>query len=236
VTILNEENFKHHIDRFNTMEPEGVVNLIPNAHAWDWISRSVPLFSCPDPDMEEIYYFRWWSYRKHIKQTPVGRIVTEFIEPVRHAGPFNSISCAFGHHLAEGRWLRDQAFLDEYTKFWFRGDHGKPQPKFHQYSQWCHVAMFDRAMVTGDYSLLLDLFDDMVADYQAWESEKLRPDGLFWQFDVRDGMEESISGSRTHKNARPTINSYMYGNARAIAAVATMKGKRDIAETFVTKA
>jgi len=37
--------------------------------------------------------------------------------------------------------------------------------------------------------------------------------GLFWQYDVRDGMEESISGSRTNKNLRPTINSYMFGNA-----------------------
>jgi len=24
--LLNPDNFKHHIDRFNTMEPEGVVN------------------------------------------------------------------------------------------------------------------------------------------------------------------------------------------------------------------
>ena len=68
----------------------------------------MPLFDCPDGDFEEIYYFRWWTFRKHIKQTPDGRVLTEFITPVSHAGPYNTISCAVGHHLAEGRWLRDQ--------------------------------------------------------------------------------------------------------------------------------
>ena len=48
--------------------------------------------------------------------------------------------------------------------------------------------------------------------------------GLFWQYDVRDGMEESISGSRTKKNVRPPLNSYMFGNARAVAAIARLAG------------
>jgi len=39
------------------------------------------------------------------------------------------------------------------------------------------------------------------------------------EYDVRDGMEESISGSRRAKNARPPLNSYMYGNAVVISIV-----------------
>src|SRR2546430_811781 len=234
--LLNPDNFKHHIDRFNTMEPEGVANLIPNAQSWDWIKSYVPFFSCPDAGLEEVYYFRWWSYRKHIKETPAGRIVTEFIEPVRHAGTFNSISCALGHHLAEGRWLRDQTFLDEYTRFWFRSNEGKPEYRFHRYSRWTHAAMYDRYLVTGDKALLLDLLDDLVDDYKTWETEKLLPSGLFWQYDVWDGMEESITGSRKHKNARPTINSYMYGNAMALVAIATMAGRSDLVDLFRSKA
>jgi hypothetical protein len=62
------------------------------------------------------------------------------------------------------------------------------------------------------------------------------PGGLFWQFDVRDGMEESISGSRTNHNARPTINSYMYANARAIAAIARLAGRNDLSVKFDQKA
>ena len=37
-------------------------------------------------------------------------------------------------------------------------------------------------------------------------------------------MESSISGGRKVKNLRPTINSYMYANARALAAIAAMAG------------
>jgi hypothetical protein len=80
------------------------------------------------------------------------------------------------------------------------------------------------------------LLDDLVADYRQWEKEKQLPSGLFWQFDVRDAMEESISGSRTKKNIRPTINSYMFGNARAIAAIARLAQRKDIAVEFATKA
>ena len=49
-------------------------------------------------------------------------------------------------------------------------------------------------------------------------------------------MEESISGSRTKKNIRPTINSYMFGNAQAIAAIARLAGRSDLAAEFAAKA
>ena len=71
-----------------------MVNHIPNAAVCDWMARTVPLFECPDKDLEEIYYFRWWTYRKHITQTPDGFIVTEFLPPVPWGGKHNSIDCA----------------------------------------------------------------------------------------------------------------------------------------------
>jgi hypothetical protein len=235
--MLNAADYKHYVDAFNAADVEDIVNLIPNGAAWDWITANVPLFACPDADIERIYYYRWWTFRKHVKQTPAGIIVTEFIEPVRHAGTYNSISCALGHHLAEGRWIRDRRICDEYTRFWFRGgENGGPEYRFHRYSQWTAAAMLDRARVTGDTSLLIELLPDLIADYAKWEEEKRRPDGLFWQFDVWDGMEESISGSRKHKNARPTINGYMYANALAIAEIARWAGKSDVVEVFTTKA
>jgi hypothetical protein len=49
-------------------------------------------------------------------------------------------------------------------------------------------------------------------------------------------MEESISGSRTKKNVRPTISSYMAANAQAIAYIARITGKSDVASTFDGKA
>jgi hypothetical protein len=234
--VLNPDDFKHYGDYFNQMEDEGVINYIPNAESWSWMKENIPFFECPDKDFEQIYYYRWWTYRKHIKQTPDGFVLTEFITPVGHAGAYNTISCALGHHINEGRWLKNQQYLNEYILFWFRGRDGGPQSHFHKFSSWIAYALYQRYLVNNDREYLLDLLPDLVSDYRKWEEERLLDDGMFWQYDVRDGMEESISGSRTAKNARPTINSYMYGNALAISKIAEMAGEKEIAEEFQNKA
>lgn len=234
--LLEPAEYAHYVERFNSMEDEPVKNLISNAEAWEWMVGNVPLLDCPDKQLEETYYYRWWTYRKHIKQTPEGLVLTEFLQPVGHAGPYNTISCALGHQLAEGRWLRDQRPLDEYTRFWFRsGEEGGPAKHFHKFSSWVPAAIYDRYLVTGDRESVVDLLDEMIADYEAWEAERQLPSGLFWQYDVRDGMEESISGSRTEKNIRPTINSYMAANARAIARIAALAGRPDVADRYNAK-
>lgn len=236
-TVLDSANYAHYIAKFNSLDAGPAEGFIPNADAWEWMVDNVPLFDCPDAQLVETYYFRWWTYRKHIKQTPVGLVITEFLAPVRHAGPYNTVSCAFGHHLAEGSWLRDRRPLDDDTRFWFHsGAEGRPAPHFHKFSSWAAAAIRDRYLVTGDRPFVVDLLDDLVADYERWEAERLGPDGLFWQFDVADGMEESISGSRTHKNLRPTINSYMTANALAIAYIAGLAGRGDVSTRFAAKA
>jgi hypothetical protein len=234
--ILKPAAFAHHIEHFNTMEPETIVTHIPNSASWPWLQKNIPLFECPDRDVEEIYYFRWWSFRKHIKRTPQGYVITEFLPPVSHAGEFNTISCATSLHLAEGRWLRDDRYLNDYTKFWLRGDRSKPQPHFHKFSSWFAAAAWDRYLVNADKQFLVKLLPDLVSDYRTWETERQLPSGLFWQYDVRDGMEESISGSRTNKNLRPTINSYMFANAQALANVARLAKKSSLAVEFEAKA
>ena len=49
-------------------------------------------------------------------------------------------------------------------------------------------------------------------------------------------MEETISGGRREKNARPSINSYMYGNALGIANMARLVGYEDMAKSYEKKA
>jgi hypothetical protein len=235
-SVLKPASFSHYIERFNGMEDENITNFISNADSWDWLSQQIPFFECPDREVEEMYYFRWWSFRKHLVKTPQGFVLTEFLTPVRHAGIYNTVSCAAGFHLAEGRWLHDPNFLDDYTRFWLSGTNGQPQPHFHKYSSWLPSAAYDRSLVTSDQKFLVGLLNDFVADYRVWETEKFATNGLFWQFDVRDGMEESISGSRTNKNLRPTINSYMAANAQAIAKIAQLAGNKKLAEEFDTKA
>lgn len=234
--VLNPQDFQHYVEKFNANDQEeAVVNLIPNAESWQWLVEQAPLFECPSGRLEEIYYFRWWTFRKHIKQTPQGLVLTEFIQPVSHAGAHNTIACAYGHHIAEGRWLRDQRLLDEYTHFWFRGDDGGPMPHFHKFSSWAAAALYNRYLVTGDREFLVDLLDDLVADYRTWEEERQTREGVFWQHDVKDGMEESISGGRHVENIRPTINSYMAANARAISEIAQWTDRAELAEEFQEK-
>ena len=235
-SVLKPAAFAHHVSRFNSMEDENVTNFVSNAQSWDWLQKEIPLFECPDREAEEMYYFRWWFFRKHLVKTPGGFVITEFLPPVKHAGIYNTISCAAGFHIAEGRWLHDQSYLDDYLRFWLRGNGGKPQPHFHKFSSWFAAAAYERHLVNGDKKFLTGLLDDLVADYHVWENERQTTNGLFWQFDVRDGMEESISGSRTEKNIRPTINSYMFANARAIADTARLANKLKIASKFDEKA
>jgi hypothetical protein len=235
--ILNASGFHKYVEYFNGIAREDVDTYIPDDLSWQWMSENVPYFACPDRQLEETYYYRWWGYRKAIKQTPKGFIVTEFLKPVKHATEFNALSCAFGHHSAEGRWLHDPKYIDEYTAFWLKSrPDGGLQPRLHQFSGWVAAAVYERWCVTGDTKFLLPLLDSLVLDYQTWEHERQLPDGLFWQRDVADGMESSISGGRKVRNMRPTINSYMYGNACAIKAIADCASRQDLAAEFSAKA
>ncbi|MFD2967485.1 MGH1-like glycoside hydrolase domain-containing protein [Sphingobacterium bambusae] len=226
-----------YVEQFNRDDNEAVINLVSNDSSAAWMKDNIPLFDCPDAAIEKIYYFRWWSFRKHIKSTPEGTIVTEFIEPVKHAGKYNSISCALGHHLYEGRWLKNSDFLKAYTDFWFyHADEGQSKPRFHQFSSWLADALLAYYQVSGDKDYLLSRLDELDKDYAVWEKERQLPNGLFWQHDVKDGMEESVSGGRKVENMRPTINSYMYGNAKAIASIAAMANRKDLQGKYTKKA
>ncbi len=235
--VLDRESFRHYIDDFNSIPTPDVVSFIPDAQAWTWMKENVPFFTCPDPDVERTWYYRWWSFRKHIRQTPSGFILTEFIRPVGHATDHNAISCALGHHIAEGRWLRDPRFIDQYLAFWLRsGPDGGLQRHYHQFSNWTAAAVYELYLADNRRDAAVSLLDALLTDYTIWEKDRLLPSGLFWQYDVRDGMEESISGGRRIRNARPTINSYMFGNAVAIARLARLAGNEGLARQYEAKA
>ncbi|WP_236059516.1 MGH1-like glycoside hydrolase domain-containing protein [Chitinophaga rhizophila] len=227
---------KKYVARFNSLDSEYVKNHVSNAQAYEWLQENVPLFECPDTTIEQTYYYRWWTFRKHLKETPDGFIFTEFILPVKHAGRFNALSCAFGHHVYEGRWLKNKTYIDQYIRYWYLKDAQQKAPRFHQFSSWAPDAIYSRFLTDGDSGFVKELLPYMDADYRLWEQEKRLPDGLFWQFDVKDGMEESISGARREKHTRPTISSYMYGNAKALAKIAVMAGNDTLTARYTADA
>ena len=182
--VLKPETFQHYIEAFNASDRELYPGYITNGAAWNFLENNIPLFECPDRDIETTYYFRWWTYRKHIKQTPGGFVITEFLPDVPWAGKDNSIDCAAGHHLYEGRWLADDKYLDDYSVFWFRKG-GEPR----RYGAWLADALWSRYLVNGNVRLLQELLPDLVKNYEAWENSHFGTNGLFWQSDDRDGME-----------------------------------------------
>jgi hypothetical protein len=234
--VLQADQFKHYVDYFNTMEDEKIIQAIPNAKSWEWMKANIPLFECPQQNIEQTYYFRWWTIRKHIKQTPQGYAFTEFLVNRTYADKYNLISSALGHHIYEARWLRDPEYINDDIHVWFRGNDGKSMKKLRAYSSWATDAIYNRFLVNADTSFLVNMLPDLETDYSAWKEEKGLPNGLFWQFDVRDGMEETISGGRKEKNERPSINSYMYGNAKALSQIEKIAGRKEVSDKYLTKA
>lgn len=237
--VLKPERFKHYVDHFNALDEELYVQHIPNSHAWEFLSGNIPWFECPDEDLERTYYFRWWTYRKHIKQTTDGIVVSEFLPNVPWAGKHNTINLSAAMHIYEGRWLRTPLYLDDYARFWFRKGGA-----LRSYTAWLGDAIWARACVTGDFRLGVDLLGDLVANFHAWqrgwpirfeESQYQvgqRDTGLFFQLDDREGTEMSISGH----GFRPFTNSAMFGEAMAINRLAEMTGNRALADNFEDEA
>lgn len=234
--VLTNKKLISYVNYFNSIDSEYVKNYVTNDQAIDWMSKNVPLFECPDTTLEKIYYYRWWCMRKHLKQTPDGYVFTEFITKMNHGGKHNTISSALGHHIYEGRWLRDTTYMNQYINFWLYVDKQTPKPHLHAFSSWLQNAIYNYYLVNRNKSFIAKNINELDLDYRLWEQEKQLPDGKFWQFDVRDAMEESISGGRKEKNVRPTINSYMYGNAEALVRMAKLVGNDTLQKIYQQKA
>ena len=221
-------SLREHVARFNKTDNETYSQLIPNRDAADFLCENIPLLDCPDKDLEEIYYFRWWVYRKHIKKTEKGHIITEFLPDVPWAGPYNSINCPACYHIREGRWLKDQdQWIKEYIDFWLN-----EKGNTHFYSSWLIHTIWEYCTIKNDFSFAIERLPKLIRFYEKREKKHLRYSGLYWSSDNRDGMENSISGA----GLRPTMNSYAYGDAIALAKIAGMAGETNIQITYMEKA
>ena len=218
------EKLKSYVTCFNQNDEECYKQLIPNEKAEAFLAEQIPLLDCPDKTIEEIYYFRWWTFRKHMKETEKGHIITEFLPPVRWAGPYNSINCPACFHIREGRWLKDEAgWLKEYIDFWLEG-HGD----LYKYSAWIAHAVWEYCELKNDFAYGVERLPLMVKFFETREATHKRSSGLYWSNDNRDGMEYSISGP----GLRTTINSYVYADAYAISRFAALAGDSALQERF----
>ncbi len=229
--VVRPADYRHYVDTFREQEREATGKLYEgegNEDTWAWMQREVPWFDASDKRFEEMYYFRWYAWKKHLVQTPHGYLITEWLpKPEFTDGSYGALPDAAPFHIAEARWLRDPAIAEDDARYWF-----SPGVDSHKYSEAMAATVRDLTLANGDRALGVSLLPAMKANYKAWEDEQQDPNGLFWSIDTRDAMEKSISGD----GYRPTLNSYMYGDARAIAEISQAAGDKSSADEFNRKA
>ena len=241
IDILSTSELESYVEKFNKSDNELYPQHIPNENAFEFLSENIPLIDLPNKDLEETYYFRWWTFRKHIKSTEDGFVITEFLPEVSWSMKHNTINCPAGHHIYEGRWLKDSKYISEYIDFWLN----KSGEGIRQYSFWIADAFVAFNNIHRNDSIISKQLKPLINNYSEWE--KIRKDEgkiLFHQYDDRDGMELTVSGRKLNngteifgiESVRPTINSYMYADAKAISKISYMNNDIENGEKYEMKA
>ena len=208
---------------------------------FEWYGNNIPLFECSDQDITTTWYYRWDLLTKHVTYASpnTGYTMTEFIDRPFWSGAYGAISCPVGHQLYEARWLRSPRYANDYSRYWLRTPGAQPR----NYSTWLADSIFAVNQVHPDDSFVLDLLEDLIANYQGWENRHFVADlGLFWQTGHDDGMEFNINSRQTKDilrgapSYRPSFNAYMWADARAISKIAQLAGRDSVAKQFAEKA
>ena len=48
-----------YVRQFNADDDERYTNAMPNTAAEAFLRENIPMFECPDKEIERTYYFRW---------------------------------------------------------------------------------------------------------------------------------------------------------------------------------
>ncbi len=207
-----------------------------------WYLDNIPFFECSDKQIEEVYYYRWKLYKAHIREVGDNSyVITEFIDHVPwDREPYCTINAAAMHHIYEGRWLKDNRYLNGYINYLYR-DGGNNR----QYSESIADAAYARYLVNADTAFILRQLDSMKQIYSQWTDHWDSSKNLYFIPAMPDATEYTIAsidasggkdGFDDGEAFRPTINSYMYGNAMAISEIAAMKGDTAVSVDYRKRA
>ncbi|KAJ6444963.1 coagulation factor 5/8 type domain-containingprotein [Purpureocillium lavendulum] len=229
--------------------------LLAGVEDRDWFERNVPILDVPDQQIQDVYYYRWQTYKEHLVYTGAqyGYMPSEFLHPVGYGAPYGGIAAAAGHQVTEGRWLRDLRYGQDAVNYWLAGPGQLPKPATeelnkdtfdwaHEYSFWAASSVWKQYLVTGDRDFVLGQLDNLVKQYHGWDNHFNSDLGLYWQYPVWDATEFTAASYESsdpyHGGAgfRPTINAYQYGDAIAISAIAALKGDTALADDFKKRA
>jgi hypothetical protein len=218
-----------------------------------WFLRNIPFVEIDDAEIQQIYYYRWKLYRSHIREIgPQGTTVVEFLNDVSWARePYTDLNDSSSFHIMEGRWLRNPAIVDSLIDHLYTGG-GNDR----HFSESIAAATESSTRVTGDVEPALRHLDTMQYIFNLWDDHLDRQRNLYWiepvldateytiasidasgaGFDAQVSSDENHNGFRGGYAFRPTINSYQYANALAIARFAQLAGKPDVAADYTRRA
>lgn len=206
-----------------------------------WFKDNIPFVELPNQQIEDVYYYRWGSHKRHLRYTVpgVGYSVTEFIHKVGYSQKFDSINAAAGHHIYESRWLRDPRYAEDYINFWAREG-----PASQQYSEWIADASWAAFLISGNKEFIKSQQEGLVKNFNGWNKVYEPELDLYYITPHDDAMENSASseqfgGNDTYHGGigyRPSFNAEMFANAIAISKIAKLNGDDETADEFESRA
>jgi hypothetical protein len=223
----------------------------------EWFEENTPFLDLPadQAQIQAVYYYRLQTYREHLVYTGAqyGYMASEFLQPVSYGAPYGGVVAAAGHHINEGRWVRDQQYGQGVVNYWLSGPGQLSKPATedvnpdtfdwaHEYSFWAASSVWRQYLVTGNEEFVVGQLDNLVKQYRAWDNHYNTSLALYWQVPVWDATEytaasyESSDPYHGGVGFRPTINGYQYGDAQAIAAIATLAGNTTLADEYSQRA
>lgn len=204
-----------------------------------WFKDNIPFIEIPDKEIEEVYYYRFSSHKRHLRYSlpGVGYTVTEFVHKVGYSQKFDSINAAAGHHIYESRWLRNPRYAEDYINFWSREGAANQQ-----YSEWIADASYSAFLVSGNRDFIASQQEGFVNNFNGW-NDRFEPSlNLYFLSPHDDAMEHSASSEQTDDpyhgglGYRPSFNAELYANAIAISKIARMNNDSSTAEEFEGRA
>ena len=170
--------YEDYFSKFNDNDLSSVIPFIDNQKATDFLLENAPRLYCPDQVIEETFAFRTWVMRKHVKKTPAGFLITEFLPDVYWAGKFNTINAPLIHHLNEFRWLKNADDFLDYVKFFLSADNGA-----YSYHVPALAEMYEFCILTDNEKFLKDNVSLFENYFKVWVDTHFTENGLFWSID-----------------------------------------------------
>ena len=206
-----------------------------------WFAEAIPFLETPDAEIDATCCYRLELLTKHLVygSPEHGYTFTEFTDRPFWSGAYGAISCPLGHQLYEVRWLKRPDILDNFARYWFETPGAEPR----SYSNWYADGVWAAYQVLGDHDWVVSMLPFMARQYDGWMEERWDPGHRMFRWDgMHDGMETNINSRQTEhwfdgaEGYRPTLNSYLWADATAIAKAYVLAGDAGAAADYEGRA